>query len=103
MTGPDAQAVIDGPIEGGGIAEKIGVFPLEMAHLFDDVNPLRCVQNFIEYSSPFEPQIHQREIDVVVAASSSLQRIACALLFFEARAHLRQLLARAAALSVAPP
>ena len=56
-----------------------------------------------EHARALQPQVHEREIDIVVAARPGLQRIARALLSFQARAHLRQFRARTAALPVAPP
>ena len=48
----------------------------------------------IENAGALQPQVHQGEIDVVVAAHAGLQRIARPLLPLQARAHLRQFLAR---------
>ena len=43
--------------------------------------------------APFQPEVHQREIDIVVPARPGLERVARALFLLQARAHLRQLLA----------
>src|SRR6266436_4230158 len=73
LAGPDAQAVVDGPVEGGRVAEENGMLTLEVTHFLDDIDPLRRVEHLVEDSSALEPEIHQREIDIVVAASSRLQ------------------------------
>src|SRR5438552_17033828 len=98
LAGPDAQAMVDGPVESRGIAEGVGVLPFEVSHFFNDINALRGVQDLVENSRPFEPQIHQCKVDIVVAAAPRLERIARDLLYLYTRAHLRQFLARTAAL-----
>src|SRR5262245_7866682 len=77
LAGPDPQTVIDSPIKRGRIAEEIGVFALKMTHLLDHIDTLGSVQDLVEDAGPLQPQIHQGEIDVVVAAAAGLQRIAC--------------------------
>ena len=74
-----------------------------MPHLLDHVDALRRVQHFIKDARALEPQIHQRKVDIVVAAGAGLQWIAPPLLALQARPHFRQFLARAHALSVAAP
>ena len=51
----------------------------------------------------FEPQVQQRKIDVVETAQTGFERMARALLLFEAHAHLTQVFLRAAALAVSAP
>ncbi len=77
----DPQTVIDSTIERGRTAQKFRVFPLEVAHFFDDVDALRRIQYFEENACSFQAQIHQRKINIVVTAAPRLERIASALLF----------------------
>ncbi len=85
--------MIDGAVEDGGIAQERGVLQIEMAHLFDDVDALRSVQDFEEKARTLEPQLHERKIEIVVTAGGGLERIAGALLAFEAGSHLCKLAA----------
>src|SRR5207302_10973313 len=101
LAGPDEQTVIDRAVEASGIAKRIGVLAPQVSHPLDNVNTLRRIQNLVEDSGALQPEIHQGEIDIVIAASPGLQRISRILLFFKTGAHLRQLLAGAATLSVA--
>src|SRR6202171_971125 len=103
MTGDNALAVIDGAIEGGRIAQEIGIFPLQVAHLLDHVDARRRVQHFVKNPGAFEPQIHQGEIDIVIAAQAGLERVARPLLTLQTGAHFGQFFARSHALAVAPP
>ena len=59
----------------------------QVPHLLDDFDALRRVQHFIENARAPQPQVHQREIDIVIAAGAGLQRIARALLPLQPRAH----------------
>ena len=83
--------------------QERGVGWIKVAHLLDDVDARRRVQHFVEDPGAFQPQIHQREIDIVVSAAARLQRILPALFLLEPLSHLQELFARAAALSVAAP
>src|SRR5579863_3869019 len=76
----DAQAVIDGTIERRRVAQKLGVIPVEMAHLFNHVDTLGSIQHFEENARSFQAQIHKREVDVIIPAAAGLQRVAGALL-----------------------
>src|SRR5258708_3726350 len=95
--------MIDGAIKRRGIAKKFGIRALQMAHGFDDVDALRRVQNFEENPGAFESQVEQQKIDIVEAAESGFERVAGALLFFQAHTHLAKVALGASALSVAPP
>ena len=95
--------MIDGPIERRRITQEIGVLPLEVSHLLDHIDTLRCVEDLVKDAGALQAQIHQREVDVVITAAPGLQRIARALFFLQPRPHLRQLLSGTAALPVAPP
>src|ERR1051326_7324058 len=68
MARDDPLAMIDGTVERSSFAEEVGVFAIEMTHLFDHVDALGGVQHAVKDSSAFEPEIHQSKIDVVVAA-----------------------------------
>jgi len=76
--------MIDGAVEGRRTAQEIGVFAVEVAHLLDHVDALGRVQHLVEDARALEPQVHEREIDVVVAADPGLERVAWALLAFQA-------------------
>ncbi len=99
----DAEAVVDGAVEGGGVAEELGVGAFEVAHFFDDVDAGGGVEDFEEDAGAFETQVEQHEVDVVVAAGAGLEGVGGALFFFEAHAHGAEVLAGAAALAVAAP
>src|SRR5437763_9060869 len=95
--------MIERAIERSGIAKRIGFLALQVPHLLDYVDALRGVQHLVKYPGAFEPEIHQDEVDIVVASAAGFERVVRSLLLFQARAHLRQLFPRAAALPVAAP
>ncbi len=99
----DAEAVVDGAVEGGGVAEELGVGAFEVAHFFDDVDAGGGVEHFEEDARAFEAQVEQHEVDVVVAAGSGFEGVGGALFLFQAHAHGAEVLAGAAALAVAAP
>ena len=72
-----------------------------MAHLFDDIDSLGSIQGLEENTRAFEAQVHQRKVDVVVAAAAGLERILSALLAFDAQTHLLQQRARTSTLAIA--
>ncbi len=93
VSGKNAQAVVDGAIKRCCIPQKFGFLALEVSHFFDHVDALGRVKHLIENTRALQTQIHQNEVDVVVAARRGLQRIAAALLALETRAHLGEIAA----------
>src|SRR6185312_2779724 len=94
VAGCDAEAMINCTEHGSGIAEKSCLGRTEPAGFHDNVDALRRVERLVEAAGIAQPQVHQHEVDVVIAARTRLQRIAHALLFFEPPPHVRELLAR---------
>src|SRR5688500_16864143 len=103
MSRRNALSVIDRTIEGRRISQKISIFTIQMTHLLDNVDSFRGIQHLKKDAGAFKTEIHEREIDIVIAADSGLERIALTLLALQTGAHLRQLLARAHTLPVAAP
>src|ERR1039457_5307046 len=103
VSGGEALTVIEGAIEGGSVAQKIGVFGREVSHLLDDFDACRGVQDLIKNPRPAEPQIHQGEVDIIIAPHAGLEGIPGALLALQAGAHLAEFVAGGPALALAPP
>ena len=82
VPGGNSQTVINGTIKGGGVAQKLGVLPVQMAHFLNHVDARRRIQHFIEDPGSLQPQVHQNEIDIIISAAARLERIAHPLLFF---------------------
>src|SRR5580704_14955442 len=95
--------MVEGAIEGSGIAQKSGLAPIQVMHAFKNLDALGGIQRLKKYTRALKTQIHQQKIDVVVSSASGLQRMSCALLFFQALAHLLEVRARTSALAVANP
>src|SRR4051794_12520524 len=95
--------MIYGPVQRGGVAQKLVVLAGEVAHLGDDVDSFRRVQDTEEYAGAPQPQIHQGEINIVIAAWTCLESIAFALFAFQPKTHVAKVVARTAALPIAAP
>src|SRR5579864_2248034 len=76
----NAQTMIDGTVKSRRIAEKLRIFPLQVAHFFDYVDAFRRIQHLEENPRSSQAQVHQREVDIVVTAAPRFERIAGALL-----------------------
>src|ERR1035437_3575763 len=103
VSGGEALSVIQGAIEGGCVAQKVGVLGRQVSHLLDDFDAFRGVQHLVKNPRAAEAQIHQGEVDIIIAPHAGLEGIAGALLALQAGAHLAEFVARAHALAVAPP
>ena len=97
------QAMIDRAKQSRGIAEECGVGRIKIAGCDDHLNALRRVERLVEIPRITKPQIHEDKIDVVIATSSGLKRIAHALLAFQTFAHMCEFFARAPALPITLP
>ena len=83
--------MIHGAVKRRRIAQEVGVVRIEVAHLLEDFNALRSVQDFEEHARAAQPQVQQGEIDVVVAAGGGLQRVLLAVLPLDAEPHLAEI------------
>src|ERR1035438_1327809 len=102
MSDGESLPVIQGAVESGGVAQKVGVFGREVSHLLDDFDAFRGVEHLIKDPPSAKTQVHQGEVDIIVAPHAGLQGIARALLALQAGAHLAELMAGAHALAAAP-
>src|SRR5450759_93816 len=86
VSGGEALSVIQGAIEGGCVAQKGGVFGRQVSHLLDDFDAFRGVQDLVKNPRAAETQIHQGEVDIIIAPYAGLEGIARALLALQAGA-----------------
>jgi hypothetical protein len=72
VPGTNAQAVVEGAIEGRGIAQEARLGSIEVMHAFEHLDALGGIQRLKKDPRAFEPQIHQQKIDVIVSAAPGL-------------------------------
>jgi hypothetical protein len=59
VTEDDAEAMVEGAVEGGGVAEEEGAAGIEVAHFFDDVDALGGGELLEGEPGAFEAEVHR--------------------------------------------
>src|SRR5450759_4156461 len=75
VSGGKALSVIQGAIEGGCVAQKVGVLGRQVSHLLDDFDAFRGVEDLVKNPRSAEAQIHQGEVDIIIAPDAGLEGI----------------------------